>query len=72
MIFCHAVVLVGFISGDGTTDSSNGAFFRESDDGNNEFIYGLDGDGNETTDPADGALDFTSAANAAWRILKSG
>lgn len=61
-----------FIADDGTTDNTNGAFFRESDDGNNEFIYGLDGGGNESTNPADGALDFTSAANAAWTILKTG
>jgi len=61
-----------FNADDGTTDLTAGAFFRESDDGNNEFIYSRDGGGNETTDPANGALDFTSAANAAWTILKTG
>ena len=61
-----------FIPDAGATDDSDGAFFRERDDGNNEFVYGLDGGGDETTSPADGALDFTSAANAAWTILRTG
>lgn len=61
-----------FIASDGTTDDSTGAFFRQDDGGSNEFLYGLDSSGGETTDPGDGAMDFTLAANAAWAILKSG
>lgn len=55
---------------DGGVLASNGAFFLQRDDGSNEFIYGIDANGNETTNPANGALDFTDAANMAWAILR--
>jgi hypothetical protein len=61
-----------FVSDDGTTDDSAGAFFREDDGGNREFIYGLDDFGIETTDPANGASEFTRQAIAAWTILRTG
>lgn len=61
-----------FIPDDGVANDSVGAFFQRSDDGQNEFFYGVDSSGGETTQAADGALDFTSQANAAWAILRTG
>lgn len=61
-----------FVFDDGTEDTSDGAFFQERDDGHNEFTYGIDSAGVEITATADGAMDFTDIANAAWTILKTG
>lgn len=61
-----------FVFDDGTEDTIHGAFFQERDDGDNAFTYAIDAAGNETTDPAAGALDFTDIANAAWTILRTG
>jgi hypothetical protein len=61
-----------FVLDDGTEDTANGAFFQERDDGDNVFTYGIDTNGNEITDPAAGAMDFTDIANAAWTILRTG
>ena len=61
-----------FVLDDGTEDTANGAFFQERDDGDNVFTYGIDTNGNEITDPAAGAMDFTDIADAAWTILRTG
>ena len=53
-------------------DDTDGAFFQQRDDCQNEFTWGFDATGAVTTDPALGAQDFTVIANHAWEVLRTG